>query len=89
MARAIKFQDEAQLVSSLVQNALEKVDARAGDGTTSAAILIESLYAQSRELLRTGKITLPELREQLEEGAKHAIQLTTQMSVMPDEKQLL
>lgn len=56
------------MVSSLVQNALEKVDARAGDGTTSAAIFIKSLYEQCRDLLQTNKISLPELRRELEIG---------------------
>ena len=73
VARAVRFQDEAQVGSSLVQNALEKVDARAGDGTTSAAVFIKALYDSCGELLRSGKITLPELRKQLEIGVRRAV----------------
>lgn len=74
------------MVSSLVQNALEKVDTRAGDGTTSAAIFIRSLYEQCRELLQADKISLPELREQLEAGVQHAIRLVNQRSEQPNDK---
>lgn len=72
-----------------MQSALEKVDARAGDGTTSAAIFIKSLYDSCRELLQTGKVSLPELRGQLKIGVQHAVQLVNSRSEQPNDKQLL
>lgn len=53
------YNDERQLVSDLVNKALNQVDHVAGDGTTSTTVMIGKLYEAASSALKMGKVTLP------------------------------
>ncbi|CAL6102026.1 Chaperonin_60 [Hexamita inflata] len=89
VAREINFTGPELVVSQTVQRALQRVDEKAGDGTTSATILIGSLYDGCVRAVSEGRVSLPELTLQIEQATARALQIASELAMRPSENQLL